>query len=478
MRSTICLPFILFFTAFQVAFAQSKEVKFAAADVKTDLAYLYNTLQEAHYNLYAYVGKNKYDKAYGKMLKSVKKDSVSLLETTKLFQKLAATGNAGHCEVDFAVQPYIAFAQDGGKVFPLELAFENGKAYVRKSYTSNTAIAPGDQVQSINGKAIGQIQEAIHPYLSAERVYFKNAKLEFWSFPRLYWSTFGAQDTFIVKVKKATGKTESYTLEAIPVMTYETERGGEILSAAPTFSYYDDVAYLNPGPFSSSTTDGEQQFKTYIDSVFADIHQKKANTLILDLRNHAGGHNAYSDHLISYFADKPFRWFSSFQIKTSKILKEHTLKNAPDTTDAYTKAILSHQNDEQFAYDHPRQNPVPAARRFNGKVYVLVNRQTYSMAAVSAALIQDYGFAELVGEETGDVPTLYASQFSFPLPKTGIIAKVPKGYIVRPNGNTKLAGVKPDYVVTDHLLAGEDEILNYTLYRLLNKKMPEQAAVK
>lgn len=448
-------------------------MKFSAADVKADLAYLYKTLESAHYNLYAYVSNREHDKVYQALNKSISTDSLSLLETTKLFQKLAATGNVGHSEVDFPVQPYISFAQKGGSVFPLELAFEDGAAYVRKNHSGNSTIGVGDQLLSIDGKSIKSIQEAIHPYLSAERLYFKDAKLEFWSFPRLYWSVCGEKKSFEVKLKKTSGKTETRRLEAIPVMDYETKRGGEILSTAPSFKYFGTIAYLNPGPFSSSEANGEERFKAYIDSVFADIQTRKSKALVVDLRNNSGGHNAYSDHLISYFADKPFRWYSSFRLKTSEVLKEQTRRNNPQEDD-YTKAILSHRNGEVFAYDQPIQHPAPESKRFKGKVYVLVNRQTYSMAAVSAALIQDYGFAQIVGEETGDVPTLYASQFSFPLPKTGILVKVPKGYIVRPNGDETLSGVKPDHAVRDHLLDEEDEILSYTLETLLKATAPKQ----
>ncbi|WP_299823540.1 S41 family peptidase [uncultured Pontibacter sp.] len=467
MKKKLKFTFAILFTALQAVVAQQQELKFAAADVKADVAYLYKTLENAHYNLFAYVSKNKYDKAYAAIQKSIGTDSLSLLETTKLFQKFTAVGNVGHCEVDFPAQPYIAYAQNGGTVFPLELAFENNHAYVRKNYAANANITVGDQVISIDKTPIKSIQEAIHPFLSAERTYFKNAKLEFWSFPRLYWSVLGAKETFAVKVKTKEGKQATYTLQAIPVMDYETKRGGEILNNARVFKHINAVAYINPGPFSSSEADGEERFKAFVDAAFTDINTKNTQNLVVDLRNNSGGHNAYSDYLISYFADKPFRWFSKFELKTSEVLKEHTKKNATEM-DAYTTAILNHENGEVFAYDQPIQNPVAEAKRFKGKVYVLVNRQTYSMAAVSAALVQDYGFATIVGEETGDVPTLYASQFSFNLPKTGIMVKVPKGYIVRPNGNEKLAGVVPDHVVKDHLLDEEDEILNYTLQTLLN----------
>lgn len=92
------------------------------------------------------------------------------------------------------------------------------------------------------------------------------------------------------------------------------------------------------------------------------------------------------------------------------------------------------------------------------------------MAAVTAALIQDYKFGEIVGEETGDVPTLYASQFSYQLPKTNITIKVPKGYIVRPSGDKRLIGVKPDITISDHLLDTSDEILSQLLDKIQQTK--------
>lgn len=62
-----------------------------------------------------------------------------------------------------------------------------------------------------------------------------------------------------------------------------------------------------------------------------------------------------------------------------------------------------------------------------------------------------------------------AAQFAFQLPRTSMELKVPKGYIVRPNGNKKLVGVIPDHGVRDHLLDGEDEVLRYTLEKLLRQ---------
>ncbi|MCP2045411.1 S41 family peptidase [Pontibacter sp. HSC-36F09] len=481
MKSDLSLkPFhlllFLFLATPGLVAAQHKPIKFAATDVKADMVYAYETLQKAHFNLFAYVSKRDYDAAYNDLLNSIRKDSLSMLETTMLMQRLLAIGNVGHCEVDFPAGSYIAYATQGGTVFPLELAFEDGKAFVRKSYVPDFSIKAGDQLLQLNGKPIKKIQAAIHPYLSAERPYFKDAKLEFWSFPRYYWAVFGQQEKFKVKVKQASGKRSTHTLDAMTVMGYEASRGGEILKSERTFKCKEDVAYLHPGPFSSPEPDGEAQFKAFVDSAFADINTRQARYLILDLRNNAGGHNTFSDYLIAYFADKPFRWFSDFTVKTSEVLKKQTRKEYPDAIpDEYTRQILENPDGTTFAYAQTMQQPMPEDRRFKGKVYVLVNRQSYSMAAVSGALIQDYGFGEIVGEETGDTPTLYAAQFSFQLPRTSVELKVPKGYIVRPNGDEKLAGLIPDHLVRDHLLDEEDEVLRYTLENLIQPQRQSSA---
>ncbi|GAA4371813.1 S41 family peptidase [Hymenobacter koreensis] len=467
MSRRILLLILACITSPFLCLAQEKPA-FSAADIKSDLAYCYETIAKAHYNLYAYTSKRKFDKTYAALKQSITQDSVGLLETTRIFQKLTAIANTGHCEVDFPAGSYIAYAQQGGTVFPLELALEDGVAYVRKNFSSNAALKPGTQIISIDQIPVGKILARIHPYLSAERVYFKNTKLELYSFPRLYWSLLGAKPSFTVQLKDARGEMISHEITAIPVMEYETRRGGEILSSERAFKYLNDVGYLNPGPFGSALPDGEARFKRFIDSVFTDLQAQKTSTLLIDLRNNPGGHNAYSDYLIAYFADKPFRWHSAFQLKSSAVLKEQSRpQNTAEVTDDYTKAILSHADGEVYAYSFPLQQPAPAPKRFTGKVLVLINRQSYSMAAVSAALIQDYGFGKIVGEETGDVPTMYGSQFSFVLPRTKLVVKVPKGYFVRPNGSTKLAGVQPDYPVRDHLLDEEDEVLTYVLDKLL-----------
>lgn len=454
------LTILLSLSSLLIEFTHAQNQYFEKDVVKADLEYLYNALQEAHFNVYAYTSKEEFEEAFLRVKNDIREDTLELLEVTSLYQRLVSKINNGHTEIDFPGASYAQYAYAGGTLFPLEIAFEEGQCLIRKNFSSIEEIKTGDEITHINGQSMEEILDAIYPQLSAERAYFKNAKIELYSFPRLYWQVFGQIDSFDVQIKKDE-QTQSYALNAVNLIEgYEMKRE-EVMNAQMNVQFYNDVAYLNPGHFSGDET----KYKLSIDSAFLEINKVQPANLIIDLRNNFGGNNSFSDYLVSYIANKPFQWNSRLSIRSSKFLKEHVRKYN-DTTDVYFQEILSRNDGEIYDYHFDDYKPQPAEKRFVGKVYVLVNRQSHSQAAVTAAQIQDYDFGIIVGEETGEYPTLYASQFQFTLPNTGILVKVSKGQIVRVNGSLKKEGVIPDIYIQDHLLDEEDEILNELIKKI------------
>jgi len=452
--------FALIFILPQFIIAQPTTPTFAKAEVLADLDYLYESLREAHYDLNAYVPRETMDSVYTVMKKSVDKDSLSLLEATNTLQQLISAADMGHTYIDFPIQAYIEYAYAGGTLFPLEVAFEEGKSLVRTDFSTEEEIPVGGEIVRINGKYMSEILAAIYPHISAERLYLKHAKIEMYSFPRFYWQVFGQQDAFVVDIH-FNGNIKTYQIPAVPVIDgYEAKRT-EVLNAALNLTFYESAAYLNPGSFGGDL----EAYQHFIDSAFAKIQECGSRQLIIDLRNNSGGDDAFSDYLVSYLADQPFQWNAGFTLKTSGFLKEHVRRHS-DTSNDYFRSILDHEDGDIYEYEFDDYQPQPSDRRFDGEVYVLVNRQSHSQAAVAAAQIQDYGYGTIVGEETGDYPSLYASNFQFNLPKTGILVHVSKGRIIRVNGSTKEEGVIPDIRIRDHLLDENDEILEGVLERL------------
>jgi C-terminal processing protease CtpA/Prc len=193
--------------------------------------------------------------------------------------------------------------------------------------------------------------------------------------------------------------------------------------------------------------------------------------LILDLRGNPGGDNSFSDYMVAYFATRPFSFTSAFYVKTSQITKEYW-KNVSDTDTLLAdlkRSILEKKDGEQFEANIRKYAPRTDSLKFEGKVYVLIDRYSYSNTATTAAIVQDYKFGVLIGEQTADSPTLYGAVHEFELPNTKISITYPKALMVRPSGDRTLAGVKPDFSVPDDMFTTEDEVLNWTV-AYINKK--------
>lgn len=434
--------------------------KFSREDILEDLAYLKSSLQETHYSLYTYITKEAFDQNFEHVKSSIKKDSFNVLETTSLFQSVVSKVNNGHTEIPFPAASYFAYADSNGTLFPLEIAFEGGKALIRRNLSDNNSIKINSEVISINGLSINEVLNRIFRLISAERKYFKLAKLELFSFPRYYWQAFGEEKNFVVEIKQDE-QLKKYELTSIDLIDGFESKRSDIFSSSRELKFLENAAYLKPGNFSGD----ELQFKGFIDSCFVEIRKKNAPNLIIDLRNNLGGDDILSDYMVSYIADQPFYWCSEFSLKTSSKLKAHVRANN-DTTTKYSRSILAHEDGTIFPYAFDVYQPQPSDKRYLGKVYALVNRQSHSQSAVTASQMQDYKFATIVGEETGDFPSLLASQYGYNLPRTGIEVKVSKGYIVRVNGSKQPEGVMPDIYIKDHLLDENDEILDHLLDQL------------
>jgi C-terminal processing protease CtpA/Prc len=219
-----------------------------------------------------------------------------------------------------------------------------------------------------------------------------------------------------------------------------------------------DVGYLRPGPFynndpSATNIWDVSGFRAFIDNSFDAALRAKARALVIDLRDNPGGDNSFSDLMVAWYATKPFRFARDFRIKVSAAAIESNRKRlslAGNDRDAISAkldaAYARHRVGEVFSFEIPEVQP-RAGVRFTGKVYLLINRHSYSNTVQVAALSRDYGFATILGEETSDLATTYGAMEQFTLPRTGIEVGFPKAQIVRVNGDVSARGVAPDVAI-------------------------------
>lgn len=455
---------------------EASEQTFVPEVVQTEFDELYLRLQADHFNLYVHRPKAEYDALYRHMRASFTRP-LNLIQMQKQFQRFVAFGKVAHARIDALQANYGVYRQNGGKALPLALRIVDGIAYVAQNNSGVASIAAGDVILSLNGTPMKQILNNLGTQVSADNDYLLHTLLELY-FPALLWQQDGVQDHYVMSFQHGTGQAFELTVptrsraEMLTAMALQPKQLELDWDQREAHVMADDVAYLRPGPFynnDANATDiwDNSAFKTFLDKSFQDFQQAGVKKLIIDLRDNPGGDNSFSDCLLSWFANKPFHFASDFQIRVSP---DTTASNRARLTQ--TAANESHSGNDiskEFdeLYQHSKNGeivhykiPMMAARSdksFQGSVFILINRRSYSNNVMVAAMAQDYGFAKIIGEETSDLASTYGAMEQFTLKRSGIVVGYPKAHIIRPNGKTESRGVIPDIKIKTPIIETPDD---------------------
>jgi len=465
--------------------APSPERMFTPAEVRADFASLYDGLKQAQFDAFAHTPKGELDRAYKADLASFTRP-MSLFEVQTRFQRCTARIRIAHARIAFPAEAYDRYRSAGGKAFPLHVRMQDGRAFIIENDSGLDAIALGDELVALDGAPARKWLDRAARNLSADTPYLSNSILEF-DLPQLLWLERGAAEAFAVRVRKPDGRVLDLT---VPARTRDEQRAAQ---ARRPKTYVDDaekrearvlpggVGYLRPGPFYNPEPGGDMwdptAFKAFIDTSFQRFLDAKVGVLLIDLRENPGGDNSFSDPMVAWFADKPFRFFSHFWVRVSpqtvasNRARIESSKGADEVSrhlaELYAKAPPGGVVDLDLPWAYPRQGP-----RFAGKVYLLVNRHSFSNTVNVAALVQDYGFGEVLGEETSDMATTYGAMEQFKLPITGIEVGYPKAHIVRVNGDPHSRGVVPDIAIRTPIVPGERDLVLEKALEIIGGRRP------
>ena len=443
--------------------------------VREDLAHLYATLQRAHYDLYARVTKEAYDRHFEATLASIDRPA-SPEAVAALLGRFVAFGRVAHARIDASYDAFDRYVASGGRVFPLSVWIRGGRVFVVDDLSAHADIRRGEEIVALDREPIGAWLERAARHVAADTTYMAHALMER-DLPVLLWLERGPAESFLVTTRDAAGR-ESERI--VPARTAaQTRAAAEGRPALLRLARGERVsrmldrqtAYLRPGPFYDSDPGATDPydvaaFRRFVDEAFRGFLEAGAQRLVIDLRDNPGGDSAFSDLMVAWFADRPFKFASSFRIRVSAeavAANDRRLAAEPPVgahvprrfAAAYARASPGEIIDFDLSSCDPRPGP-----RFEGRVYLLVNRRSYSNAVAVAALVQDHGFGQILGEETSDLATTYGAMETFTLPNTGLVVGFPKAFIVRPSGDLAPRGVVPDIAIETPVVEGvEDPVL-------------------
>lgn len=443
------------------------------SDVRADFKQLYAGLQEAHFNLYARVSKQAYDRLYRQMLGEFTVP-LSPLEAASRFQRFAAFGRVAHSRIDTAYGAFEQHMAGGGKALPFALRIVRSRVFVAQNKSGLPAIRPGDEITALDGRPIAWWLAHCARNVSADNRYMAESLMEL-DLPMLLWLEAGPAERFDLRLRRPNGQQLHLT---VPTRTRadmkrfaagqpaglnlaQTDRSWRMLDAS--------IGYLRPGGFYNTDPGAadmydNKAFGRFIDTAFEGLIAKGAKSLIIDIRDNPGGDSSFSDLMVSWFASKPYRFNSAFLIKVSPEAVESNAARLPLSP----PGSISHQFAALYAaarpgdvvhFDTPPTFP-RTGPRYTGRVYLLINRNSYSNTVAVAATIQDYRFGAILGEETSDLATTYGAMETFTLPRTGLKVGFPKARIVRPSGELVPRGVRPDISIETPILESpQDPVL-------------------
>ena len=409
-------------------------------------------------------------------------NTVSRADLYRDLQEFAALARHGHTRLEGISPDWHDYMEREGKVFPLSFSIFQGEVIVAGA-PPESGIFPGDRITSLDRKSNPIWLMEITKYISAETpqlAYSLMNQGEYYYF----WLALGERESFDITIMRS-GVEIELELKAISIdeldNNIELESGFQIPGREAKL-IEGNIGYLRPGPFYHFEAETPEdvynaqalaEYKKFIDDTFASFQNEGVSHLVLDLRDNPGGDASFSDPVIQWFATEPFRFASDFRIRVSN---ETTTSNqarldardsaAGGVSQLFADLFATAENGEYVSFDIPYVQP-KSGQKFTGKVHVLVNRYSYSNAVTTAALIQDYGFGHIYGEQTRDMATTYGAMEHFTLPNSGFKVGYPKAHIIRPNGEVKSHPVSPDTSFNLPAVRGaEDVALNQLVEKI------------
>ncbi|MGJ8549411.1 S41 family peptidase [Winogradskyella wichelsiae] len=241
------------------------------------------------------------------------------------------------------------------------------------------------------------------------------------------------------------------------------------------------VALLKIRGFSNGS------YKEFYDESFKTIDSLKPDALVIDLRNNFGGRLNEITYLYAYLTDQNFTFINPSEINRRFPILKSTMANTTPTGLKILAGLFSpvlatidilktSKKDGQLYYKFKSAKAQePQDLNYKGKIYVLINGNSFSASSLLSTQLKGSHRAVFVGEETGGAYNGTVAGFykSYQMPNTKVTARIGLAHIdaqykKQPDGY----GIKPDIKITPTYkdrINGNDPELEWVLEDLNQK---------
>lgn len=503
----------------------------SVADIHEDIDNVYDQLQRHHPHLYQFTPKETLDFKFDSLKKAIDKP----LDSREFYKQLSAVTKyigQGHLSLSppserFDRKERKALRKTKFDISNLDFEHLDDKLFIVNARGKDSALINAEVLKIEDEKPRDLIENykkiiasdgyntTLYNRVTGSRFmrYYANDKGRFDSISLLLRnsdSTFIKMYKRVLKIDTATVKRDSLKLDSVKVVKTErikltkAERKAKKIERKAKRKYninhgYDvtrneytrnlnfvrqdsSVAMLKIRGFSNG------RFKDFYDESFKTIDSLKTDALIIDLRDNFGGRLKEITYLYSYLTDENFTMINPSEVNSRFPLLKSLMSNTTPTSLKIIGGIIApvvvtvdmfktHKKDGKLYYKFKQskeQEPKPL--NYKGKIYVLINGNSFSAASILSTQLHGSKRAFFVGEETGGAYNgtvagffkLYEMQNTKVRARIGL-AHIDASYKTTPDGY----GVKPDIEIVpsyEDRLNNVDPELEWILEDLEQKK--------
>ena len=452
-------------------------------DIKSmqeELTFIQNKLNEIHPEPYHYISKADFEQGLARL-----KSNLKPMTKEQWYVELAgliAALHDGHTGLYYPDEDRQKYFDLGGKTFPFWVNLDDdGRVVIRQQYLQDDRLTDA-AILKINGKPIHEVIEKMYPLTFGEAEVFRNSQISS-SFRRMYWLLYGHTDSVALKTRLASGSI--YEKNAACISLAQHDSITKILFPVTTMPKRTHMhfTHLNDRKVGLLTLRDFGTYKGYKDSishVFRQIQEHAIDTLFLDLRGNGGGEHYITEEINQYLLRVPWVLVSKAKIKMSKefygifpksvrwlarvLPKKPAIKLAASIMTRNTKIekvekVLDSLTKAPTYEIHTRPKLHYAEKYFySGNVFLLTDRNSYSMSGMFAAIMKDYQRAVIVGEETGGLANPHGQNIELTLPHSKFVFYVSTSRAYRPSGVFDNRGVIPDVPISYKILSRANSI--------------------
>lgn len=378
---------------------------------KEDFKEFLQILKKAHPALYAYTSEEQLEKLSDSLQATITEN----ISQRQLFNLLSLMVDKIACAHTGIYLPDASLDAIGQQpyFFPYPLTLIEDKLLVN---FANSRLPQGTEIKSINGKPVAEILRKLSVYNSTDGMRTNLRRhLAADDFGYQYFLQYGPFKQFEVEyVLPDSSNTSTTEIKAITLSQLNDRNQNERYYYDPTDVDYDfytvdagGYAVMKVRTFEYDSYSKNEAFENFCKNSFTMLRLKPGiKTLVIDIRQNAGGNYSNCHLLFSYLAQQPFQEYKQVSARIKKLPESSLVSEAysgggPDDVgsllnDNFYKAT----NGKYYIADSLNAMVNPLPERFNGKVLVVVNGEVSSAAAYFASLVKNAGRGKIVGEET------------------------------------------------------------------------------